>query len=173
VETRAAIGLGSNVGDRAGHIRWALAELDRLPGAVLLSASGLYESPALVKPGASPGGLFLNAAAVVRTVLPARALLGAMLEIEARRGRDRTGPARSGPRTLDLDLLLYGRELVEEPGLRVPHPGLRDRLFVLVPLAEIAAGMPVPPGPERVADLLGAAAARAREGGTYPRPWER
>ena len=85
-----------------------------------------------------------NGAALIHTTRPARALLGDLLEIERSRGRDRSGERRWGPRTLDLDLLLYGDLVIDEPGLTVPHPHLHERAFVLVPLERIAGGMTVP-----------------------------
>jgi 2-amino-4-hydroxy-6-hydroxymethyldihydropteridine diphosphokinase len=89
-------------------------------------------------------GPYLNAAALLETALGARALLDALLAIERARGRDRAGAARWGPRTLDLDLLLYGDRIIDEPGLTVPHPRMHERLFVLRPLALIAPEMIVP-----------------------------
>ena len=87
---------------------------------------------------------FLNGAAAVDTNLPARALLDRLLAIERRLGRDRAASPRHGPRTIDLDLLLYGDERVEEPGLVIPHPRLHERLFVLEPLVELDPALVVP-----------------------------
>ena len=96
---------------------------------------------------------FLNGVAAVETDLPAADLLGLLLEVERRFGRTREGVPPQGPRTLDLDLLLYGDAELDEPGLRVPHPRLHERAFVLAPLAELDPGLEVP-GRGRVQGLL-------------------
>ncbi len=139
----ACVGLGGNVGDVARTLSDALAALDALPGSRLLRASRVYRTPAW---GRSDQPDFLNAAATLETALTARELLDALLAIEQRLGRDRSAgdAAKWGPRTLDLDLLLYGRAIIDEPGLRVPHPHLHERAFALVPLAEIAADAMIP-----------------------------
>lgn len=148
--TIAAIGLGGNVGDAAASVREALRAVDGLPSTRLLRASPLYRTPAW---GNTAQPDFINAAALLQTGLDARALLDALLEVERRFGRDRDAGVQWGPRTLDLDLLLYGEATIDEPGLRVPHPHLHERAFALLPLSRIAAGMRVP-GRGRVADLL-------------------
>lgn len=149
--TIAAIGLGGNVGDAAATVREALRALDALPSSRLLQVSPLYRTPAW---GNTAQPDFINAAALLRTGLDARALLDALLEIERHFGRDRdAGGVQWGPRTLDLDLLLYGDAVIDEPGLRVPHPHLHERAFALLPLSRIAAGMRVP-GRGRVSELL-------------------
>ena len=132
--TRAYVGLGANLGDREATIRRAAA---------LLGAARL--SPILeTEPwGYEDQPKFLNAVAEVETELGPRQLLGRLLEIERELGRVREG-SRYGPRTIDLDLLLYGEEVVEEPGLTVPHPRLAERLFVLEPLASLDARLFVP-----------------------------
>jgi len=129
----AFLGLGSNQGDRAAFLRDALARLDLVPGVRLVAVSSLYAT-APVGPPDQPD--FLNAAAGVRTILSPGELLAACLGIEAALGRVRT--ERWGPRTIDLDLLLYGEVRMAEPDLELPHPRLRERAFVLQPLAEIA-----------------------------------
>jgi 2-amino-4-hydroxy-6-hydroxymethyldihydropteridine diphosphokinase len=129
--TRVAIALGSNLGDRARTIGEAAARLRALLDDVVLSSC--YDT-APVGVGDQPR--FLNAAAIGSTSLPARALLDALLEIERGFGRER--PFAGAPRTLDLDLILYGRAVIAEPGLHVPHARFRERAFVLDPLAEIA-----------------------------------
>ncbi len=96
---------------------------------------------------------FLNGVAVVATTASARELLGFLLEIERELGRDRSAEQRWGPRAIDLDLLLYGEAVIDEPGLRVPHPRLHERRFVLEPLAELDSGLVVP-GRGEVSDLL-------------------
>jgi len=147
---RAAIGLGGNLGDAATTLREAFQALDQLPGTRLLRASPLFRTPAW---GNTEQPDFVNAAALVDTTLPARALLDALLELERRFGRRREAGAQWGPRILDLDVLLYGDAVLDEPGLRVPHPHLHERAFALLPLARIAPGMEVP-GCGSVATLL-------------------
>jgi 2-amino-4-hydroxy-6-hydroxymethyldihydropteridine diphosphokinase len=131
---RAYVGLGSNLGDRKETLRAALARLAAEHGIEILAVSTFRESdpvgPILDQPR------FLNGAALLDTSLGPRRLLGLLLEVEAEFGRTRTGPP-GGPRTLDLDLLLYGDENVDEPGLQVPHPRLHERSFVLEPLEEL------------------------------------
>lgn len=129
---RAFVGLGSNLGDREALIRAALDELARLPQTQLVRASSLYDTEPV---GETDQPNFLNAVAEIDTDLPARQLLWNLLLIEKRLGRVRTH--RWGPRTIDLDLLLYGELALEEPDLRVPHPELIRRSFVLVPLVEL------------------------------------
>ncbi|WP_202844583.1 2-amino-4-hydroxy-6-hydroxymethyldihydropteridine diphosphokinase [Luteimonas saliphila] len=150
----ACVGLGGNVGEVAQAMAGALSALDGVPQTHLVGASRIYRTPAW---GRRDQPDFLNAAATVETTLPARALLDALLEIERRFGRERTadGSDRWGPRTLDLDLLLYGDAVLDEPGLRVPHPHLHERAFALLPLAEIAPRAAIP-GRGSVADVLAA-----------------
>jgi len=125
------IALGSNLGDRRGHLDDAVDELAALEGFELVAVSPWIETDPV---GGPPGqGRFLNGALEARTALAAGELLAAMQRIEAAHGRRRG--ERDAPRTLDLDLLFYGREAIDEPGLVVPHPRLEERLFVLEPLA--------------------------------------
>jgi 2-amino-4-hydroxy-6-hydroxymethyldihydropteridine diphosphokinase len=131
---RAYIGLGSNLGDREATIQAAVERLAATPDVELTAVSTLRETDPVGPVTDQPR--FLNGAAVVETALPARALLARLLEIEAGLGRTRDGPA-GGPRTIDLDLLLYGEERIDEPDLQVPHPRLHEREFVLEPLAEL------------------------------------
>lgn len=133
--TVAHIAVGSNLGDRAATIRAGLDALGQMRGIELLRVSSLIETDPVGPPGQ---GRYLNGAAALRTSSSAGELLAAMLAIEARFGRDRARTAPSGPRTLDLDLLLFGELIVSGPGLTVPHPRMHERRFVLVPLAEIA-----------------------------------
>ena len=146
---RAAIGIGSNVGDRARVIGEALELLGRHDGVTLVAVSKLRETDPV---GIEDQPRFLNGAAVVDTELDPLELLGALLEIERALGRTREGP-RYGPRTIDLDLLLYDDLELDTPGLTVPHPRLHDRLFALEPLAELDPELVVP-GRGTVAELL-------------------
>jgi 2-amino-4-hydroxy-6-hydroxymethyldihydropteridine diphosphokinase len=139
--TRAAIGLGGNLGDVPEAFRHAADRLDAAPGCRVLAASSLYQTAPL-GPVAQPP--YLNAALLLNVTLGPHELLGLLLAIERDRGRDRLREERWGPRTLDLDLLLYRDELIDTPDLKVPHPRLRERLFVLEPLAEIAPELIVP-----------------------------
>ncbi len=145
----AYIGLGSNLADPKAQVRAGIDSLRRLPQTVVERCSALYAS-APVGITAQPD--FVNAACRVRTALSAPALMQALLAIEHEHGRVR-GADKGGPRTLDLDLLLYGDSLVNAPDLVVPHPRLHERAFVLYPLQELDAGLIVP-GRGAVADLL-------------------
>jgi 2-amino-4-hydroxy-6-hydroxymethyldihydropteridine diphosphokinase len=130
----AYIGLGANLGDAAATLNWALGALAELPLTQVLVRSGLYQSDAIdCEPGAPP---FVNAVAGLSTGLSAPQLLAALQQLEQAAGRQR--PYRNAPRTLDLDLLLYGEGRVESASLCVPHPRMGQRAFVLRPLAEIA-----------------------------------
>ncbi len=145
--TVAFVGLGSNLGDREQHIEAALAEMAALPQTTLLERSALYESA----PFEAGGGDYLNAVAKLWTSLEALSLLRSLQAIETRHGRER--PYANAPRTLDLDLLLFGDERHGTPELTLPHARLHERAFVLVPLAEIAPGLRLP-GRGRIEDLL-------------------
>jgi 2-amino-4-hydroxy-6-hydroxymethyldihydropteridine diphosphokinase len=132
--TAVYVGLGSNLGDRESMITRAADLIDAIRLSTIRETEpwGYEDQPA-----------FLNAVAEVETDLAPRLLLGRLLDVEARLGRERGGP-RWGPRTIDLDLLLYGDLAVDEPGLSVPHPRLTERLFVLEPLAELAPSRKIP-----------------------------
>jgi 2-amino-4-hydroxy-6-hydroxymethyldihydropteridine diphosphokinase len=132
--TRAYIGLGANLGDREATLRSAVATLSEAPGVEVIAVSTLRETEPIGPVRDQPR--FLNGAVAVETTLSARVLLDLLLRVEAAHGRTRDGP-QGGPRTLDLDLLVYGDESVSEPGLTVPHPRLHERDFVLEPLAEL------------------------------------
>ena len=134
--TTAYIGLGANLGDAPAALRAAVQALAALPGTQVLQCSALYRSA----PVDATGPDYHNAVAAVRTTLAPHDLLAALQAIEAAAGRER--PYRNAPRTLDLDILLFGNLALDTPTLTVPHPRLRERAFVLRPLAEIA--------PERV-----------------------
>lgn len=145
---RAAVALGSSLGDRRAHLDYAVSRLRSFLHNLIVSTC--RETEPVDAP--VPSGAFLNAAAVGETTLSAREVLGALLAIERERGRERPFP--NAPRTLDLDLILFGEETIDEPGLRVPHPRFRSRRFVLEPLAEIAALMRDPETGLTVAALL-------------------
>jgi 2-amino-4-hydroxy-6-hydroxymethyldihydropteridine diphosphokinase len=131
---KAYVGLGSNLGEREALIRLALEQLAGLPETTLGRVSSLYDTAPV---GELDQPNFLNAVAAVETDLTARQLLWNLLLIERRLGRVRTPQTRYGPRTIDLDLLLFGDLILEEPELTVPHPELARRAFVLVPLVEL------------------------------------
>jgi 2-amino-4-hydroxy-6-hydroxymethyldihydropteridine diphosphokinase len=145
----AAVSLGSNLGDRHAHLDYAVSRLRTL--FTNLRVSSYQDTDPVGVPDHQP--LFLNAAAVGDTALGARSLLDALLAIERERGRERPFPGAA--RTLDLDLVLYGNLVTNEPGLIVPHPRFRERLFVLDPLAEIAPDLVDPVTGASVAELLG------------------
>ena len=147
----AYVGLGSNLGDREEALRAALARLNAAPGVTVTAVSSFRETEPV---GVEEQPLFINAAAALETELRPRDLLELLLSIERALGRTRTGP-RFGPRTIDLDLLLYGDFRVDEPGLTIPHPRLHERSFVLEPLAELDPALVVP-GRGSVAALLAA-----------------
>ena len=139
--TRAFVGLGSNLGDRGGYLRRALEELGQLPETVVVGVSSFRETEPV---GIREQPRFLNAVAELETGLPPDRLLASLLELERRLGRDRAAVSPGGPRTLDLDLLVYGSEQIRLPGLEIPHPRLAERAFVLEPLAELDPALEVP-----------------------------
>jgi 2-amino-4-hydroxy-6-hydroxymethyldihydropteridine diphosphokinase len=147
--TRAYVGLGANLGDREATLRRALDLLAEEPGIEVVSTSELRETDPV---GVVDQPRFLNGAVALETSLSVRELLDALLRVERILGRVREGP-RWGPRTVDLDLLLYGDEVVDEPGLHVPHPRLHERRFALEPLAELDPALVVP-GQGTVSALL-------------------
>jgi 2-amino-4-hydroxy-6-hydroxymethyldihydropteridine diphosphokinase len=137
---RAYVGLGANLGDRESTLRAAVAALDATEGVQVSAVSALLETEPvdyLDQPR------FLNGAVALETTLAPRELLDALLAVERSLGRTRGGP-RFGPRTIDLDLLLYGEESVDAQGLTVPHPRLHERAFALEPLAELDPDLVVP-----------------------------
>ena len=129
---RAAIALGSNLDDPEAHVTRGFDDLDRIPDTRVLARSSLHRTKPV---GYASQPDFINACALVETRLAARALLDALLAIEKRHGRVREIP--NGPRTLDLDIIAYGDEAIDEPGLVVPHPRAHERAFVLDPLREV------------------------------------
>ena len=137
-EAVAALSLGGNIGDVAAAFRHALARFAATPGVGLVAQSSIWRTGAW---GKSDQPDFLNMAVLVRTSLAPRGLLELCLTIEQERGRQRN--QRWGPRTLDIDVLTYGDQRIDEPGLTIPHPHLHERAFVLAPLAEIAPDMRV------------------------------
>ena len=134
----AYIGIGANLGDARANVADAVERLRRLPGCELQAVSALYRTA----PIDSSGDDYINAVARLATTLDAEALLVALHEIELAHGRER--PYRNAPRTLDLDVLLYGEEQINSPTLTVPHPRMTERAFVLVPLLELAPEIRVP-----------------------------
>ncbi|HEX2045124.1 MAG TPA: 2-amino-4-hydroxy-6-hydroxymethyldihydropteridine diphosphokinase [Gaiellaceae bacterium] len=148
---RAYVGLGANLGDREATIRRAVGLVGAQEGIEVVAVSSLRETEPVGYEDQPP---FLNGALAVETTLSPRELLERLLAVERELGRRRgTGP-RFGPRPIDLDLLLYGGEVVDEPGLTVPHPRLAERRFVLEPLHELDPALALPDG-RRIVDLLG------------------
>jgi 2-amino-4-hydroxy-6-hydroxymethyldihydropteridine diphosphokinase len=147
VRIEAALGFGGNLGDPVAAFAGALRALDAHPEVAVLRLSSVWRT--------APWGKldqpeFLNMAALVETTLSARALLALVLDLERKAGRERV--ERWGPRTLDIDILSYGDEEIDEPGLQLPHPRIAERAFVLAPLAEVMPGMMV--GGRPVADVF-------------------
>jgi 2-amino-4-hydroxy-6-hydroxymethyldihydropteridine diphosphokinase len=143
----AYIGIGGNLGDARANVVDALARLDAQPGCRLVSSSSLWRTA----PIDSSGDDYINAVALLDTDLDAHTLLAALHAIETAHGRER--PYLNAPRTLDLDLLLYGDERIDTPALTVPHPRMHERAFVLAPLLEVAPDAVIP-GRGRAADFL-------------------
>ncbi len=144
----AYLGLGANLGDRAGSIHRATEELDALPGLEVSHVSSLYETAPV---GVVNQPEFLNAVIEVQTSLGPEDLLAVILHLEKKMGRTRN--ERWGPRVIDIDVLLYGNQKIDVPGLTVPHPRLRERAFALVPLAEIAANLHLPGETQNVSEI--------------------
>lgn len=145
VGERVFVGLGSNLGDAQATLQAAFDALNQLPGTRCVARSSLYRSA----PVNADGPDYVNAVAELRTKMQPPVLLQALQAVEARFGRER--PYHHAPRTLDLDLLLYGQRRIETPALTLPHPRMHERAFVLVPLAELAPELAaVPPSGQRI-----------------------
>jgi 2-amino-4-hydroxy-6-hydroxymethyldihydropteridine diphosphokinase len=159
-ECEAYVALGSNLGERETHLVGAIAALRRTPGIRVVVVSPVYET----EPVGPPQGRYLNAVVHLRTSLSPRALLERLLSIEAEAGRVRR-PEPNSPRTLDLDLLLYGALSLREPDLEIPHPRLHERAFVLEPLRDLAPDLVHPVLGETIGEL----ARRVRDPGAVRR----
>lgn len=150
----ASIALGSNLssdqGDRSSHIQYAVQAIAALPSTRLIAVSDMFETDPV---GPAEQGRYFNAALVIETLLAPSVLLARLLEIEQARGRDRSREQRWGPRTLDLDILLYGDNVIDLPSLTIPHPRMHERRFVLEPLAQIAPDAVLPTFGRTVRDL--------------------
>jgi 2-amino-4-hydroxy-6-hydroxymethyldihydropteridine diphosphokinase len=138
---RAYVAFGSNLGDRTQTVLGAVEALRAENGVEVVAVSTLIETDPV---GFVDQPRFVNGVAALDTTLAARELLALLLDVERRFGRSREGVPAQGPRTLDLDLLLYGDREIDEPGLQVPHPRLHERAFVLEPLSELAPGLEIP-----------------------------
>jgi len=138
---RAFVGLGSNLGDREANLRRAVDELGALPGTDVVGVSRLRDTAPV---GIRDQPHFLNGAVELATSLEPHELLAGLMRVERALGRDRSGVPKGGPRTIDLDLLLYDDAEIEEPGLQLPHPRLAERRFVLEPLADLDPALEVP-----------------------------
>lgn len=151
-KVRVVIGLGSNLDNPVEQVKQALKNLSQLPVSQLLDQSPLYKSKAMVLKGAGEQPDYINAVALLETQLSASTLLQRLHDIEHQQGRVRE--TRWGARTLDLDILVYGDEQIDQPDLQVPHVGITERNFVLVPLQDMMGGDFVVPGKGTVAELV-------------------
>lgn len=142
------VGLGGNLGDARRHVSRAIEELNEIPGCRLLTHSSLYRSAPM---GPVRQGWYVNAVAALQVELEPPDLLDSLQALERSHGRSR-GAERWGPRTLDLDILLFGARIVDSPGLKIPHPGLTTRNFVVYPLLQLAPDLVLPDG-RRLADV--------------------
>lgn len=155
MEVNAYIAIGSNLGNRSQTIERALNAIGSHPTIEIIARSTIIETAPV---GDIEQGAYLNGVIHITTTDTARELLDALLGIESAFGRNRVNEQRWGPRTLDLDLIVYGDQIIDEPGLQVPHPRLHERSFVLIPLAEIAPDLMLPvhnETPRRLLEALG------------------
>ncbi len=162
------LSLGSNLGRREEHLLGGVASLARSGALAIEALSSLYETSPV---GIATSGFFINAVLVGRSGLPAVDLLAVCRAAEREAGRAADGPSRD--RTLDVDIVFCGDEAIDEPGLAIPHPRYAGRLFVLVPLAEIAPSFIVPPSGKRIADVLRACGTDAWVRKVSGRSWVR
>ena len=146
---RAYIGLGSNLDDPVAQVKEAIEELEMMPDSILAAKSSLYSGKPM-GPADQPD--YVNAVVAIDTLLSPENLLQALVKIEDLQGRDRGGE-KWGPRTIDLDLLLYGKKKINTGDLTVPHPGMHERDFVIIPLHEVAGDLNVP-GLGRLSSLI-------------------
>lgn len=147
-----SLGLGSNLGDREAMLRAALAAISELPDTQVTAQSPIYETPPM---GPQDQGAYCNMAAKIETSLDASSLIEALQAIEIQLGRPAPEARRHwGPREIDIDVLLFGAEVIDEPGLTVPHPGMQERWFVLKPLADISPELKHPVLERSIAELL-------------------
>ncbi len=146
---RVYVGVGSNLGDRAGFLEKAKSLVNQLPGTRVLRSSSIYETDPV---GGPPQGKYLNAVWEIETSLSPHEIKEKLREIEAKLGRKRS--FENAPREMDLDILFYGCQIIDEEGLRIPHPRLHERLFVLEPLAELAPDLQHPILKRKVEELL-------------------
>lgn len=149
------ISLGSNMGSKRGNLAQAVELISNIPGVKLKNRSSLYETEPW---GKTDQDKFLNQVIEIETSLPPRELLKELQDIEINMGRQRK--EKWGPRIIDLDILLYGNEVLDDPQLAIPHPRMRERLFVLVPLAEIGADLRFPDNGATVREVLSSVLAR-------------
>ena len=155
------LGLGSNLGDRLGHLQAAIHAIASLEGTRLVAQSPVYETPPM---GPQDQGAYLNQAAHLRTELNADELLKALQSIELQIGRaERSKRQHWGPREIDIDVLLFGAKVIDEPAMQVPHPGMTERWFVLKPLADLAGEFTHPTWDKSLSQLLEALEKRSPE----------
>ena len=154
------ISLGSNMGSKRENLAQAVELISNIPGVKLKNRSSLYETEPW---GKTDQDKFLNQVIEIETSLPPRELLKELQDIEINMGRQRK--EKWGPRIIDLDILLYGNEVLDDPQLAIPHPRMRERLFVLVPLAEIGADLRFPDNGATVREVLSSVLAREGNGG--------
>ncbi|MEZ6195690.1 MAG: 2-amino-4-hydroxy-6-hydroxymethyldihydropteridine diphosphokinase [Planctomycetota bacterium] len=161
------VSMGSNLGDRVGHLRFAVAALATRPGLEIVAVSPLFETEAWGGPEGQ--GAYLNGAVALRCTLEPRELLDLLQDLERRRGRERG--ERNGPRTLDLDILIFGERRLREPALGVPHPRMLDRAFVLAPAAAVAPDLRHPEAGRTLSELAARVGWEGILGEVAPADW--